>query len=501
MSNDNRRAIIIALAGFACAVSLILLSDGTYEDYDDLAHFQRAAWSWIDARHLVDDWGRPGLTLLLFLPAGLGHVAARITSAAMSAGAAYFAFGATRRLGVARPWIAAALVWLQPLFFVLSMTTMTETAAALYLSVALWALLAGRPMLSASVMSMTLTTRYEFVIFLPIWIVALWLRRPRGLAAMPLLIWAPLVHNLAAAADGARLPILLYFGAQHAAYPSGDVFAYFGHFVDAAGFVIAVLAVAGAIALWRRRDGWLVGVMIAAFLAIQTWLHVRSAFASGGYARFVVAIAPVVGVAAAAGWQTLCAAVRKCDRQSAGALLFGFAFVYVGLELHRYAAGIWWDALFIWLYRATAALVLIALLARRQSMIAALRTVAVVLIAARFLFVAEPLRMTPHQREIAAAIDFANRHDLHCGDVLSADPWPDEFTGRRRPADYAPFRDRLTAAAPGDLALWNEYYGTDQNTDVPLCRMLLDADEWELEWAAAPRPGHWPSILLFRRLH
>ena len=54
-----------------------LLSEGGYHD-DGLTHYLYAKWAWGDLRYLVDEWGRPGQTCLLFPIAWAGWTACRV---------------------------------------------------------------------------------------------------------------------------------------------------------------------------------------------------------------------------------------------------------------------------------------------------------------------------------------------------------------------------------------------------------------------------------------
>lgn len=501
--HGRRLAVACCVIGFGFSAMLAIRSDGSYEDYDDLGHYECAAGVWRDARYLVHEWGRPGFTAPYSLAALGGRLGARILSSALSALTAYFAYLSARRLGVRAAWLAAPLTLAQPLFFVLSFTTLTETPAAFYIALALCLLLHDRTLASSIVLSIALVTRWELIAFAPIWLFAFDWRGRRAWVSAAALLWAPLAHNVAALAVGWVPPAEVYFGSQHAMYPSGDAAAFLAHLSTAAGLAIAVLGIAGCRGLLDRRRGWLLGAIVFTFLAVQTVLHVRSAFASGGYARFVVAIAPLLGIAAARGWEMLSEVTRgRGVAMERRALLAAFLLVYGGFELHRVWSGIWWDQGIAWTYRAVAACVVVAAFitwrAGRPRGLTIVKRAAVALIAAQLVLVAEPLRLWPRHDEIRAVVRYAETHGLSGRTIHEPGPWSAHFTGRRLPADYKPFPERLASAAPGDLAIWDEFYANDTNVNTSLGHMLADP-RWSLEHVAPPRPGLWPSILLFER--
>jgi len=78
--------------------------------------------------------GPPRLHVLYFLPAGFGWPMCRVLSAILTAWSAWFAYRIAGRAGIRPAWVAVPLCYLQPLFFQLAQTTLTETALAFYLT-------------------------------------------------------------------------------------------------------------------------------------------------------------------------------------------------------------------------------------------------------------------------------------------------------------------------------------------------------------------------------
>ena len=169
-------AVVLAGAGLMTSIAFGLISPEGIYHYDDLTHYLFAKWAWKWPAYLLHSWGRPGFTVLYFLPAELGWWACRVLSAVLTAISALLAFFVARRLGLRHAWAAVLLAYAQPLFFQLSQTTLTETALAFYLMLAVFLAQRGRWALSAAVLSIGLVTRHEAAVFVPLWAWFAWRR-------------------------------------------------------------------------------------------------------------------------------------------------------------------------------------------------------------------------------------------------------------------------------------------------------------------------------------
>ncbi|MBT9559903.1 MAG: hypothetical protein IV100_27985 [Myxococcales bacterium] len=325
---------IIAGAGVVLAV-LALLSDGAYHD-DDLTHYLFARDAWRDPSLLLNAWGRPGFTIPYALVAWIGDTATgftacRLLSAAFTVATLVLVAQIAQslrgnpvssgRLERALGTEAAAVGWLlaTPLFLHLGTTTLTETVCALYLAAGTRALTRGRPNVAATWIALAPLARHEAVVLVVACAAAFaWRREWR---AVLLTGWALVAANGVAAALGWALPSAVLFEGQPegaAKYGTGSLTFYLVRWVEACGPLLVVLAGAGGVALvrgaargrtghwraaWQSEDGRrLVGALIGlgalGYVALQTLLYYRNTHASGGYARFLVPVAP---------WIALCA--------------------------------------------------------------------------------------------------------------------------------------------------------------------------------------------------
>lgn len=324
----DRIALALTLAGLAAAVVLAIRSDGIYHD-DDLAHCQFAMDGWSDPAAMLYWWARPGYNIPAMFVARVGDslgggepsavlLACRIFSALQTAAVAYIAYRIARRLlGPTRPAaLVPALVWVQPLVMTLAITTLTETPAALYLTLAVWLYVRGNRVWACVAMSLTFVTRIEMLALAPIfvggvivdalrradWNVARAMRTPWLWAAAAGLLWAPGVYVLATL--GVDMPpggdpLMIFSRPFPTEYGSGSWGHMLAAWVLAAGLGTLVLALAGALRLGRRA--WLVTSLTFGLAALHTVLFRFGLFASGGYARFLVPVGGLLAVLGAAG--------------------------------------------------------------------------------------------------------------------------------------------------------------------------------------------------------
>jgi hypothetical protein len=475
-------ALAGTLIGFALSAWMAASSDGFHQD-DDLTHLQFARWSSTHPEYLLHNWGRPGFTVLYALPAQFGVLASRLFSGALTALTAWLAYVIARRMGIAMAPLAPVLVWLQPLTFTLSYTTLTETPLAFYLALSMWLCMRRWFALSAAVLSMCLLTRHECAVWLPLWALAFW----RGRAAWyayALLAWAPIAHNILSGICMDYWPFTTFFEAKPTdEYGHGSWFAMLGRWVPASTAGLLVLAFAGAWRAARRPEGWLwIGAGLAYFLA-NTIIFRYGLFASGGYPRFLTPIAPVVAVAAVAAVDVFYAALRCRDvdpatlrdvRGAIGGVAAGAIVLWLTCEAEM-PDWLWWARVYV---RIGAFLMLGAIAASwwfSGSPVRWVRVLAVIANPALCLWFAGyhvrlslamqpparfcgPLILLEDQLLIREAADWVHAQGLADRKIISDNPWVNEFMGITGSPFNPAFPHALERLQPGDIVFWERRY-------------------------------------------
>lgn len=432
------RALPAAVGGcFILTAALGLASQGVYQD-DDLTHFLFARWAKWFPSYLLHVWGRPGLTVPLSTVSGIGNVDsawhnARLLSAVVTAMSALVAARLAGRLGVRRPWVVVLLCYAQPLATVLAITTLTENFAGLYLIGAI-ALYKSKRLVSGSVVfSLLLVTRHEAAALWPIWIIALVASegsRAGKTGAAILSLLAPIVHNVLFFLVFGAWPFSIFGHATGSTeYPAAGALAFVPDALHAMTPAILAMGIIGGVALWRRGQ-WLIPSMAGAFLMTHITIRGVGVFASGGYGRFMVTIAPLVAILAAAAWEEIEAMGR--ERRGARWPWMVFAGVWivglVALEQQLQSGRFALEERVVWSMRVSvAALVVLALwLAPARRTIWARRAglgVFGLTALAQWIVMVTPLSERADQRFTREVATWIDRRGMSGGPFFATNPW------------------------------------------------------------------------------
>jgi hypothetical protein len=498
-------ALWLVVGGLLLSAAMAIRSTGVHHE-DDLTHLQIARWVWQYPAYLLDDWGRPGFTALYAIPAGLGWLPARLFSGILTAVTAWMAYLIAAQLRVRLAVLVPLLFWLQPLVFTLSYTTLTETALAFYLALAMWLYVRGRFACSAAAISLCAVTRHEGGLFLVLWLIAL-LYRARPAREWLWILWAPLLHNVLARVFLHEWPLLLLLHPHPTSeYGHGTLLTMLALWPLAAGFGPLLLALVGAPVVAHRRGGLLLVSSAAVYFLAHSILYGCGLFGSGGYARFLVPVGPMVAVCAAQGlsryqrawerWQTAPRHSGLFKMSAIGAAAVLALWLASGLELHRLRPDLIINRL-LWtvpVLHATALLLALLFLAawafssapRMARPAMALIALPATALAAAFLQPlvvsvipppsrqCAPLRLTDRERAYRMAADVALPFLADGARVFSASPWVDEFTGRVRPPAEPDLRERWKSAKPGDVLIWDGREAASPRHRLPLASLTAD---------------------------
>src|SRR5215813_5184647 len=155
-----RRALIWMAVFAAIGAALVLLYHDA-DQQDSGYHYLFARWAHRHPRYLVGVWARPLFTLLYSLPAQFGYAAAKFFTVIIGLATAWQTFRLARQIKLDRAELAIPLLFLQPSFFLLSSTVLTEMLFALVFVVALRLHLSGRIRTGMIVASLLILVRPE----------------------------------------------------------------------------------------------------------------------------------------------------------------------------------------------------------------------------------------------------------------------------------------------------------------------------------------------------
>ncbi len=518
---------IVAGVGFGLTILLGLASDGVHHD-DDLTHFLMARWAAWFPEYLLQLWARPGFTLPHAAVAWIGspqtawHLC-RVLSAAVTLVSMLLAVGVARRLGVRSGAVVAAACYAPPLACVLGATTLTENVAGLYLIGAVALLARGRRTTASAVFSAALVTRYDLLVLVPVWWAALLgsgLSRARGRqppprtsadrgriwgsvpAACALSLWAPAAHQvllwLLLDVEGWRIFARPMGSTDH---PAAGLLAFVPHALHAVPPVITAAALLGGARL-VRAGRWLVPALVGVFALAHLLLRAGGLFASGGYGRFLIAVAPLTAILISAGltvprnrrrWSLGTSSRTAADHLSPpywGALAAVWLIGGLALYVEASAGRIRLRAdLIAAVPMAAIALAGVCVLAgrspratrwgerrgrRRPEFRRAAAGIMALTWAVHFAAVVRPLRPNEGARHVQAAIGWIAAEGLASRPLLATSPWAAYYRGW---VEHPRIRKgpRLAASMPvGSLILWDAVYAPNNYHRLPLATFRDD---------------------------
>jgi hypothetical protein len=328
-----RRALAWLVIFAATGAALVLLYHDA-DQQDSGYHFLFARWAHRHPRYFIGVWARPLFTLLYFPFAQFGYAAAKFLTVIVSLATAWQTFRLARQIGFDRAETAIPLLFLQPSFFLLSSTVLTETLFALVFVIALRLHLSGRIKAGMIVASLLILVRPEGFFIGVLWGVWVLTERQREreterrrdgwterrFFSPPLRLS---VHpSLLLLATGAfawwlaaylitRDPLWIVhdwpsdWRPDGKANGTGPIWWYFASLPLIVGPLLIAPFIVGLWRLLKRRE-FRCGV--SAFLVLfvaHSLMFWRGWFGSAGYARYFVCVSPAVALIALAGWNEL----------------------------------------------------------------------------------------------------------------------------------------------------------------------------------------------------
>jgi hypothetical protein len=330
------------LAVFAAAGATLVLLYHDADQQDSGYHFLFARWAHRHPQYFISVWARPLFTLLYFPFAQFGYAAAKFFTVIISLATAWQTFLLARQIKFDRPEMAIPLLFLQPSFFLLSSTVLTETLFALVFVTALRLHLSGRTRVGMIVASLLILVRPEGLFIGVLW--GVWIlfdhqykftaeaqRTQRNRkeeeeqgdkeTKSPCLLvsLSPLLLLLATGIILWWLAAYLISGdplriihdwppdwrPDGKANGTGPIWWYVAMLPLIVGPILIAPFIAGLWRLLRRRE-FMCGVSAFLFLFVaHSLMFWRGWFGSAGYARYFVCVSPAVALIALAGWNVL----------------------------------------------------------------------------------------------------------------------------------------------------------------------------------------------------
>ncbi|MGE0131722.1 MAG: hypothetical protein AB7U82_26870 [Blastocatellales bacterium] len=338
--DQSLRRALIWLAVFAAIGAALVLLYHDADQQDSGYHFLFARWAHHHPHYFIGVWARPLFTLAYFLPAQLGYPAAKFFTVIISLATAWQTFRVARQIKFDHAELAVPILFLQPSFFLLSSTVLTEPLFALVFVIALRLHLSGRIKLGMIVASLLILVRPEGFFIGVLW--GLWILRiadcglrianrpiiqgrrwtdvwrrwgqiPQSAIRNPqwLLLASGMILWWLAAYLITRDPLWIIhdwpsdWRPDGKANGTGPLWWYIAMLPLIVGPVLIAPFIAGLWRLLRRREFICGGSAFLVLFAAHSLMFWRGWFGSAGYARYFVCVSPAIALITLAGWNDL----------------------------------------------------------------------------------------------------------------------------------------------------------------------------------------------------
>ncbi len=145
-----------------------MLSPGTYDTGDGVAHYLISRYSWHHHHLFIDDWGKPFFTMVSSPFAQFGLKGITIFNILCGLTASYLAYKIADKLRIPFPYLAIIFTFSAPIYFSVVNSGLTEPMFSLMLVLCIWLIMNQRYNWSAIVFSFMPFVRAEFVYVLPL---------------------------------------------------------------------------------------------------------------------------------------------------------------------------------------------------------------------------------------------------------------------------------------------------------------------------------------------
>jgi uncharacterized membrane protein len=317
------QAALWLLAAAITGALLVHYYPDSYQQ-DGGTHFIFARWAWYHPDTFVSVWGRPLFTFLYAFPALLGYPAAKLLTVAICVATGWHTFRLAQDYGFARAPLAIPLLYLQPVFLLISGDTLTEPLFALLFVIALRLHVRGEVTKGMIVASLMILVRPEGFFLGLLW--GVWVlfdkrgRHPwwRRLASLPWLGLGMAAWWLAALIITRDPLFILHNWPSNwsaAMYGTGGFWDYWRLRREILGPSLAYPFVLGlAVLLWRRKGVEITSSVLVLFVA-HSVMRKYGVFGSAGYSRYFVCVAPAIALITLAGWNVIVGGITAVGRR------------------------------------------------------------------------------------------------------------------------------------------------------------------------------------------
>lgn len=293
-------------------VVMSFLSEGFYGGADNLTHYYISRYSFKHPHLFLDTWGRPVFTIMSSPFSQFGFQGLKMFNVLLGCLSAFLGFLTARKIGIAKAWIAILFVIFTPIYFLMTMTGLTEIQFGFILLLSVYLFFDEKYIASAVIISFIPMSRSEGFVFLPLFLLAFLMKKK--FKPIPFLITGLVFFSLIGYfyiwKDFFWIFTHFPYPMHHPLYKEkGNLFYFIISSPQIFGLPLLILFLAGT-GLYgylffksKKEDRlkvfleiWLLVIPVLLFFALHSVLYWKALFGSMGFVRVVTGVLPLAAI-------------------------------------------------------------------------------------------------------------------------------------------------------------------------------------------------------------
>ncbi|MBL7812783.1 MAG: hypothetical protein JNL57_11215 [Bacteroidetes bacterium] len=315
---NSGAALLVIIAGLALLLAVWFRAEWPAGGQDSWNHYLFARWAVDHPILLMDQWGKTLFTLPAIPFARFGISGIYVFNILCALATAWICYLCARRLGMQRPWLAAALFLFQPIVFANTISGLTEPITALVLVVVCYLFASNRYLAAAILASFLPYFRSEGFVLLAA--VLVYLAARRKWKWLPWLLTGTLAFAILGFAVFREWDWIIKANPYIAAGMNNDLPTYtdsFFHYAQnqrritgpvVSGLLLLALCILAVHAVhWLKRKTpeekslysfWLLAPLFVSFFLAHSYLIWKGSLGTHGILRVFYAVAPAAALLA-----------------------------------------------------------------------------------------------------------------------------------------------------------------------------------------------------------
>lgn len=301
-----RKRIALLSLILTCLAILVVITLYYKELYqeDSYTHYLMAKYAWKHSWLFLDIWGRPIPTTVLSFVAPFGLLPTKVLTIFISLLCVLITYRIARAERLRYSEYIIPFLIFQPYYLLLSVNPLTEIIFATILTISLLFLIHKNYLISTIICSLLPMVRPEGFFFLIFWMtILIYIKKWKIILLLGLGIFLWNFLGFLQSGDIVWLYNNFPWFGQRGFYGSGSIFHFIFLLPEITGILLPLFLIGLAYLLTQKK--LLFPVIFLFFFILHTILWKFGFYKSGGYARYFVAIAPIIAIISLWGFEFL----------------------------------------------------------------------------------------------------------------------------------------------------------------------------------------------------